>query len=97
MMEQRSRPTTARLLRARGTARTGANPHRPCCPGMPRTPKRPGTALAKGAIAVIYGEPETPRFLAAVQRIKRHKQKQQRQTRLACQRLRAALRKLRLC
>ena len=57
----------------------------------------PRWVLRKEPAAVIYGEPETPRFLAAVQRIKRHKQKQQRQTRLACQRLRAALRKLRLC
>jgi hypothetical protein len=46
---------------------------------------------------VIYGEPETPRFLAAVQRLKEHKQKQQQQTRQARQRLRLVLRKRRAC
>ena len=46
---------------------------------------------------MIYGEPETPRFLAAVQRLKQHKQKQQQQTRQARQRLRSVLRKLRVC
>jgi hypothetical protein len=46
-------------------------------------------------LAVIYGEPETSRFLAAVQRLKRHKHRQQQQTRQAQKRLRAALRRLR--
>jgi hypothetical protein len=46
---------------------------------------------------VIYGEPETPRFLAALQRLKRQQQKRERQTRLAKQRVRAALRKKREC
>lgn len=58
----------------------------------------PGAASdGKGAGAVIFGEPETPRFLAAVQRLKRHKQKQQQQARQARQRLRSVLRKLREC
>jgi hypothetical protein len=47
--------------------------------------------------AVIYGEPETSRFLAAVQRIKRRQRRKERQTRLAKQRVREALRKMRAC
>jgi hypothetical protein len=46
---------------------------------------------------VIFGEPETPRFLAAVARIKQDKRKQQQQTRQARLRLRAVRRKLRAC
>lgn len=46
---------------------------------------------------MIYGEPETPRFLAALQRLKRLQRKKDRQTRLAKQRVRAALRKIREC
>jgi hypothetical protein len=44
---------------------------------------------------MIYGEPETSRFLAAVQRLKRLQRKRERQTRQAKQRVRAALRKMR--
>jgi hypothetical protein len=44
---------------------------------------------------VIYEEPETSRFLAAVQRLKRQQRRKQRETRLAKQRVRAALRKIR--
>jgi hypothetical protein len=44
---------------------------------------------------VIFGEPETARFLAAVQRLKRQRLRQQQQTRRAKQRVRAALRKMR--
>jgi hypothetical protein len=44
---------------------------------------------------VIYGEPDTTRFLAAVRRLKRQQQKRERQTRQAKQRVRAALRKMR--
>jgi hypothetical protein len=46
---------------------------------------------------MIYGEPETLRFLAAVQRLKRLQRKRERQTRQAKQRVRAALRKMREC
>jgi hypothetical protein len=46
---------------------------------------------------MIFGEPETSRFLAAVQRLKREQRRQQRKTRLAKQRLRAVLRKIRGC
>jgi hypothetical protein len=46
---------------------------------------------------MIYGEPETARFLAAVQRLKRRQRRRERQTRLAKQRVRAALRKIREC
>ena len=59
--------------------------------------ERPGCVLSKGAFAMIYGEPETSRFLAAVQRLKRRQRKKERQTRLAKQRVRAALRKMREC
>lgn len=46
---------------------------------------------------MIYGEPETLRFLAAVQRLKRQQRRKVRQTRLAKQRVRAVLRKIREC
>ncbi len=46
---------------------------------------------------MVYGEPETAQFLAAVQRLKRQRRRLERQTRLAKQRLRAALRKMRDC
>lgn len=46
---------------------------------------------------MIYGEPETPRFLVAVQRLKRQQRKKERQTRQAKERVRAALRKMRQC
>jgi hypothetical protein len=46
---------------------------------------------------VLYGEPETSRFLAAVQRIKKQQRQKERQTRQAKQRVRSALRKMREC
>jgi hypothetical protein len=46
---------------------------------------------------MLYGEPETSRFLAAVQRLKRRQRERERQTRLAKQRVRAVLRKIRGC
>jgi hypothetical protein len=51
--------------------------------------------MAKGASAMLYGEPETTRFLAAVQRLKRQRRDKDRQTRLAKQRVRTVLRKMR--
>lgn len=57
----------------------------------------PRRTLSKGALAMIYGEPETLRFLAAVQRMKRDQRRKERQTRLAKQRVRAVLRKMREC
>jgi hypothetical protein len=53
--------------------------------------------VSKGAVAMIYGEPETLRFLVALQRLKRQQRKKERQTRLAKLRVRAALRKMREC
>jgi hypothetical protein len=44
---------------------------------------------------MLYGEPETSRFLAAVQRLKRQQRRKVRLTRQAKQRVRSALRKLR--
>ena len=44
---------------------------------------------------MIYGEPEAARFLVAVQRLKRLQQRKLQQTRLAKQRARAVLRKMR--
>jgi hypothetical protein len=44
---------------------------------------------------VIYGEPETARFLAAVQRLKQQRLRKEQRTRRAKQRVRAALRKMR--
>jgi hypothetical protein len=46
---------------------------------------------------MVYGEPETPRFLAALERLKRRQRRRERQTRLAKQRVRAVLRKMRGC
>ena len=46
---------------------------------------------------MIYGEPETTRFLAAVQRLKRQQRRKERQTRQAKQRVRAVLRRMRDC
>ena len=46
---------------------------------------------------MIYGEPETSRFLAAVQRLKKQQRRKERQTRQAKQRVRLALRKMREC
>ena len=46
---------------------------------------------------MIYGEPETARFLAAVQRLKRQQRRKEKQTRQAKQRVRAVLRKIREC
>jgi hypothetical protein len=44
---------------------------------------------------MLYGEPETQRFLAAVQRLKRQQRKRERQKIQAKQRIRAVLRKMR--
>jgi hypothetical protein len=44
---------------------------------------------------MLYGEPETSRFLAAVQRLKQLRQRKDRQTRLAKERVRTVLRKMR--
>ncbi|MFO0808760.1 MAG: hypothetical protein U0746_09075 [Gemmataceae bacterium] len=42
---------------------------------------------------MIYGEPEASRFIEALQRIKRLRQRKEKQTKTAKQKLRAALRK----
>lgn len=44
---------------------------------------------------MLYGEPESTQFLAAVQRLKRQRRRKDRQTRLAKQRVRTVLRKMR--
>jgi hypothetical protein len=49
----------------------------------------------EGVLAVLYGEPETLLFLAAVERLKRQRRRKVRQTRLAKQRVRTVLRKMR--
>jgi hypothetical protein len=46
---------------------------------------------------MLYGEPETSRFLAAVQRLKQQQRRKVRLTRQAKQRVRTVLRKLRDC
>lgn len=61
--------------------------------GRRQSPLRRGDA--KGVRAVIYGEPETVRFLEAVQRLKRQQRRKERQTKQAKQRVRSALRKIR--
>ena len=67
--------------------------------GRHRVPVRrvPNAGRIQRGIAMLYGEPETSRFLAALQRIKRLQHKRERQTRLAKQRVRAVLRKMREC
>jgi len=59
-------------------------------------PQDSPAGVPKGVFAMIYGEPETPRFLAALQRLKKQQRKKERRTRLAKQRVRAALRKMRV-
>jgi hypothetical protein len=49
----------------------------------------------KEQVAVIYGEPETLRFLAAVRRLKQQQRRKERQTRQAKQKVRDVLRKIR--
>lgn len=46
---------------------------------------------------MIYGEPETSRFLAAVRRLKKQQRRKEKQTREAKQRVRHMLRKMRGC
>jgi hypothetical protein len=46
---------------------------------------------------MIYGEPETSRFLAAVEKLKKAQKRKVRQTRQAKLRVRSVLRKLRDC
>ncbi len=53
--------------------------------------------MRKEQAAVIYGEPETARFLEAVQRLKRQLQRRAKLTKQAKQKVRAALRKIRPC
>lgn len=45
---------------------------------------------------MVFGEPETARFLAAVQRLKRQQRRKERQTQAAKERVRNVLRKLRI-
>jgi hypothetical protein len=73
------------------------NPPGPVAPAPQEARSNRGRRIPKGVIAMIYGEPETSRFLAAVQRLKRQQQKRERQTRQAKQRIRAVLRKIREC
>jgi hypothetical protein len=56
-----------------------------------------GPAGRQEQAAMLYGEPETVRFLAAVQRLKRQMRRKERQTKQAKQRVREVLRKLRSC
>jgi hypothetical protein len=56
-------------------------------------PGRPATLWEQSE--VIYAEPETVRFLAAVRRLKEQRQRKDRQTRQAKQRVRAVLRQIR--
>jgi hypothetical protein len=51
--------------------------------------------VRKEQVAVIYGEPETMRFLAAVRRLKQQQQRKDRQTKQAKQKVRAVVRKMR--
>jgi hypothetical protein len=55
----------------------------------------PRPVVPKGAVGVLYGEPDAPRFLAAVQRLKREQRKREQRTRQVKQRLRVRLRKMR--
>ena len=57
----------------------------------------PGFSTRVRVENMLYGEPETTRFLAAIQRLKRVQRKRERLTRQAKQRIRAVLRKMREC
>ena len=97
---QWKRPGTA-IARTRGQRPPGDR----SSDGTP--PARPGHAeggrggrgaaggVGKEQVAVIYGEPETVRFLEAVRRLKQLKQRKDRQTKQAKQKVRAVLRKIR--
>ena len=52
---------------------------------------------SNGASSVIYGEPETVRFLAALQRMKLQRKRRSQATKQAKQKVRAVLRKMRAC
>jgi hypothetical protein len=56
-----------------------------------------GGCFFRGRFTVIFGEPETARFLAMVERIKRMQQVKLKRTRRAKQKARALLRKMREC
>jgi hypothetical protein len=56
-----------------------------------------GPVTKRGPWKMIYAETETSRFLAVLQRLKEQHRKKERLTRLAKQRVRAALRKMREC
>jgi hypothetical protein len=49
----------------------------------------------KEQVAVIFGEPETMRFLEAVRRLKEQTQRKQQQTKQAKEKVRAVLRTIR--
>jgi hypothetical protein len=66
-------------------------------PSTPATIRIRAARPAKGVLAVLYGEPDTTRFLAALQRLKKQQRQRERLTRRAKQRVRAALRKMREC
>jgi hypothetical protein len=51
--------------------------------------------MKKEQVTVIYGEPETMRFLTAVRRLKQQQLRKDRATRQAKQKVRAVLRKIR--
>jgi hypothetical protein len=51
--------------------------------------------MRKEQVAVIYGEPETVRFLEALRRLKLQQLRKDRQTKQAKQKVRAVLRKIR--
>ena len=57
----------------------------------------PHWVLRKEPAAVIYGEPEAVKFCQAVQRLKLLRLQRERLAKLAKQKARAALRKLRPC
>ena len=56
-----------------------------------------GGFLLRGRFTVIFGEPETARFLAVIERLKRLRIVKKKRTRRAKQKARAVLRKMREC
>jgi hypothetical protein len=62
-----------------------------------RATRRPAgrRRMKKEQVTVIYGEPETMRFLTAVRRLKQQQLRKDRATRQAKQKVRAVLRKIR--
>jgi hypothetical protein len=78
-----------------GSRRTIGDPALAPAAAFPRRCGTAGQGHRKGAVVVLYDEPDASKFIAVVQRLKRRQRRAARQTRQAKQKLRNLLRKLR--